>query len=126
VAVFVCMVTKAVHLELVEDITSAAFIGVLKKFISRRGKAVNMYSDNGRNFVGADKELRDLFNSTRFNEELQQVALAERLTWHFIFPRAPHVGGLWESAVRSMKQHLKKTVGDASLTTIDDDSVIAD
>jgi len=119
VAVFVCMVTKAIHLELVEDITSAAFIGALKRFISRRGKVVNMYSDNGRNFVGADKELKDLFNSTRFNEELQQVATAERLTWHFIPPRSPHFGGLWESAVRSMKQHLKKTVGNASLTIVE-------
>jgi len=70
------------------------------------------------NFVGADKELRDLFNSTRFNEELQQVAMAERLTCHFIPPRAPHFRGLWEFAVRSMKQHLKK-VSDASLTIVE-------
>jgi len=105
-----------VHLELVENITSAAFIGALKRFISRREKVVNVLRQ--RNFVGADKELRDLFNSIRFNEELQQVATTERLTWHFIPPRSPHFGELWESAVRS-KQHLKKTVGDASLTIVE-------
>lgn len=62
--VSVFMITKIVHLKLVEDVTSAAFIGALKRFVSRRGKAVNMYSNNGRNFQGADNELRRLFPRT--------------------------------------------------------------
>ncbi|XP_072766487.1 uncharacterized protein [Anoplolepis gracilipes] len=109
------MVTKAVHLELVEDITTAAFIGALKRFISRRGKVINMYSDNGKNFLVADNELKNLLQSAEFEDKLQQTAVEERLTWHFVPPRAPHFGGLWEAAVRSMKQHLKKTIGEASL-----------
>lgn len=101
------MVTKAVHLELVEDVTLAAFIGALKRFISQRRKILNMYSDNGKNFIGTDNELKNLFQSMEFNTDLQNAAIEERLPWHFISPRASHFGGLWELAVRSMKQHLK-------------------
>ncbi|XP_071643026.1 uncharacterized protein [Temnothorax longispinosus] len=115
------MVTKAVHLELVEDMTTAAFIGALKRFISRRGKVVNMYSDNGLNFRGADNEMQDLFQSP----DLQHAAAEERLNWHFIPPRAPHFGGLWEAAVRSMKQQLTKTIEDASLTVVEIMTVLA-
>ncbi|XP_071644514.1 uncharacterized protein [Temnothorax longispinosus] len=120
VAIFVCMVTKAIHLELVEDMTTTAFIGALKRFISRRGKVVNMYSDNGLNFRGADNEMQDLFQSP----DLQHAATEERLNWHFIPPKAPHFGGLWEAAVRS-KQRLTKTIGDASLTVVEMMTVLA-
>jgi len=99
VAVFVCMVTKAVHLELVEDVTAEAFLGALKRFISRRGKVLNMYSDNGKNFQGADNEIQRLFRSMESNPSLQHFAAEERLTWHFIPPRAPHFEGLWEAAI---------------------------
>jgi len=51
VAIFVCMATKAVHIELVEDMTTEAFIGTLKRFIAKRELPSNIYSDNGRNFV---------------------------------------------------------------------------
>lgn len=61
VAIFVCMATKAVHTELVEDMTSEAFIGALKCLIARRGNVLNMYSDNGTNFIGTDNELKRLW-----------------------------------------------------------------
>lgn len=57
VCIFVCLATKAVHIELVCDLTTDAFIAALTRFISRRGKCKNMYSDNGTNFVGANRKL---------------------------------------------------------------------
>jgi len=60
VAIFVCMVIKAVYLELVENITAEAFLGALKRFIFRRGRMLNIYSDNGKNFQGADNELHGI------------------------------------------------------------------
>jgi len=60
IALFVCMATKAVHIELVVDLSSEAFLNVLKRFISRRGCPSDIYSDNGLNFVGAERELNEL------------------------------------------------------------------
>ncbi|XP_050059880.1 uncharacterized protein LOC126555421 [Aphis gossypii] len=66
ICVFVCFVTKAIHVELVGDLTTNAFLSALRRFWSRRGICNTIYSDNGTNFVGANrqlKELRDLFLS---------------------------------------------------------------
>ncbi|XP_011171524.1 uncharacterized protein LOC105204162 [Solenopsis invicta] len=60
VAVFVCLSSRAVHLEVVSDYLSEAFLA-LKRFISRRGLCHILYSNCGSNFVGADRQLRDLF-----------------------------------------------------------------
>ena len=60
VAVFVCLAVKAVHLELVSDLTSEAFIAALRRFIARRGFCANIHSDNGTNFVGANNDLREV------------------------------------------------------------------
>ena len=54
------MVVKAVHIEIVEDLTTEAFIGSLRRFVSRRGVPENFYSDNGTNFHGAYNELNKL------------------------------------------------------------------
>ena len=61
ISVFVCLSVKAVHLEIVSDLTSEAFLGALRRFISRRGKPHIIWSDNGTNFVGAANELKALF-----------------------------------------------------------------
>lgn len=63
VAVFVCMAVKAVHLEVVSDMTTDAFLNALKRFISRRGRPANVYSDNGTNFTGANRELENAESS---------------------------------------------------------------
>jgi hypothetical protein len=57
VALFVCLATKAIHLEVVEDYTTAGFLAASRRFVSRRGLPAHMYSDNGTNFHGADREL---------------------------------------------------------------------
>ncbi|XP_076384451.1 uncharacterized protein LOC143263146 [Megalopta genalis] len=119
VAVFVCLAIKAIHLELVSDLTSEAFIGALRRFIARRGFCVNLYSDNGTNFKGANNELRELRELLRSDDHLKKINtfLIERaINWHFIPPQAPHFGGLWEAAVKSFKYHLKRVVGPELLT----------
>ncbi|XP_062558164.1 uncharacterized protein LOC134223042 [Armigeres subalbatus] len=60
VAVFVCLCTKAVHLELVSDLSTDRFLQALRRFIARRGRSTNMFSDNGTNFVGARNKMEDL------------------------------------------------------------------
>lgn len=106
IALFVCMVTKAIHLEAVTSLTSEAFIAAFKRFVSRRGYPKDIYSDNGTNFVGANrqlKELRDLLISQLFNDEISHFLTNNGTNWHFNPPSAPHFGGLWEAGVKSVK-----------------------
>lgn len=60
-AVFVCLVTKAIHLEVVSDLTTEAFLASLKRLFARRGKARAIYSDNATNFIGANNNLKEIF-----------------------------------------------------------------
>jgi len=78
-----------------------------------------MWSDNGTNFVGAANELKALFAFLREKEtqrKISEFCSSQSICWKFIPERAPHFGGLWEAAVKSMKQHLKKVVGETKLT----------
>lgn len=119
VAIFVCFSTKAVHMELVSELTTDAFLAALKRFFARRGNARHIYSDNGTNFVGAKHELDSLFaliNSGEHNKSVRDFLAKEGITWHFSPARSPHFGGLWEAAVKSFKQHFYRTVGDDLFT----------
>jgi hypothetical protein len=100
IALFVCMTTKAVHIELVSDLTTDAFLATLKRFIARRGIVTDLFSDNGTNFVGANNELHNLeqlFKNQINGEKIVNTMANDQITWHFIPPRAPHFGGLWEA-----------------------------
>lgn len=113
IAVFVCLCTKAIHLELVSDMTSKAFLAAFKRFYSRRGLPSNMYSDNGKTFVGANNELDEQYKIIKetLEPELAEIVLQDNVQWSFIPPSAPHFGGLWEAGVKSMKFHLVRMLG---------------
>ncbi|GFY20233.1 integrase catalytic domain-containing protein [Trichonephila clavipes] len=117
ICVFVCFVSKAIHIEIVSDLTSDAFISTLKRFFSRRGKCAKLYSDNGKTFVGANKELKRFLKLIENSDDnLAGFLSAEGIEWKFIPPRAPSFGGLWEASVKSIKYHLKKVVSGSNLT----------
>jgi len=101
VAVFVCLFTKAVHLEAVSDRSADAFMGCLRRFISRRGIPSHICSDNGTNFVGTQRILRQYYIAQRTGLTVHEDLASEGLQWIFIPPGAPHFGGLWEAAVKS-------------------------
>lgn len=110
IAIFVCMSTKATHLELVGDLTAESFIGAFRRFVARRGRCTHMWSDQGRNFVGANKELAAAWAEAGlgFEEDVAQTLALDGTQWHFIPAYSPHVGGLWEAGVKSMKHHMKR------------------
>lgn len=115
--IFVCMTSKAVHLEIVSSLSTHAFLNALKRFFSRRGKSKHLFSDNGTNFVGANRELQALTDMLKKDADILNNTLSQDgVTWHFIPPRSPHFGGLWESCVKSAKYHLKRVVGESLLT----------
>ncbi|XP_011860104.1 PREDICTED: uncharacterized protein LOC105557467 [Vollenhovia emeryi] len=117
IAIFVCLVTKAVHIELVTNLSTEGLLNALKRFIGRRGKPSNMFSDNGTNFVGANCELEELFNREEFRHSIVNKMAEEAIAWHFIPPKAPYFGRLWEAAVRSAKLHLNRVTSKGALTS---------
>ncbi|XP_076660691.1 uncharacterized protein LOC143364065 [Halictus rubicundus] len=116
VAVFICFSTKAIHLEVVSDMTTEAFVAALKRFIARRGICKNIYSDNGTNFVGANNDLTELSRVLREDKRVRRFLEDKEISWHFMPALSPHFGGLWEAAVKSFKHHLKRVVGDELFT----------
>lgn len=111
---FVCFATRALHLELVTSLTSDCYISALKRFISRRGKPIKIFSDHGRNFVGAAREITNFLQSN--TNPILDYASINQIEFKFIPPYAPHFGGLWESGVKSCKHHISRVIGNANLT----------
>ena len=115
IALFSCCVTRAIHLEVVPDLTADSFILCLRRFISRRGIPLLLLSDNAKTFKKANlilKKLYELFRNAKVHE-----FLSERLiTWRFILARAPWWGGMYERMVREVKRPLKKILRNACLT----------
>ncbi|XP_058816806.1 uncharacterized protein LOC131680102 [Topomyia yanbarensis] len=119
VAVFVCLATKAVHLELVGDLSTNTFLMALNRFIWRRNKPSHMYSDNGTNFIGAKNALHQLYTMLQSGPDQDRISrqLAEDgIQWHLIPPRSPNFGGLWEVAVKVAKTHLVRQLDSSSLS----------
>ncbi|GFU98492.1 integrase catalytic domain-containing protein [Trichonephila clavipes] len=109
ICLFICMCTKAVHLELLSLISAAAFLSVLRRFVSCRGYPSDIYSDSGTNFVGASAYLKDLFQLLH-NSNVQDYSSSKNIQWHFIPPYASNFGGVWEASVKLTKHHLLKTL----------------
>lgn len=119
ICLFVCLSTRAVHLEMVSDMTTEAFVAAFRRFTSRRGKCADLYSDCGTNFVGANSELLELRShliKKGRDPQLASIMADEGTNWHFIPPGSPNFGGLWESAVKSVKYHIRRTIGPTLLT----------
>lgn len=118
-AIFVCFSTKAIHIEVVGDLSTESFINSLKRFIGRRGLCHSIFCDNATNFVGASnqlKELKDVMHSKKMEAAIQSSCSQSGINFNFIPPRSPHFGGLWESAVKSAKNLLVRHLGEATLT----------
>jgi len=91
IALFTCMKVRAIHLELVSSLESSSFVKAFDRFVSRRGTPTVVFSDNATTFKGAESELASTYN----------------LTWKYITERSPHMGGVWERLVRSVKNPLR-------------------
>lgn len=123
---FICMSTKAVHLEAVSELTTKAFLATFDRFINRRGKPDNIFSDNGKNFIRANTKLRKLYEFLVNNEkEISNYATRERIKWNFIPPRSPNFGGIWEASIKRAKFHLKHCIGPFSVTFEEFSTILA-
>ncbi|XP_046145959.1 uncharacterized protein LOC123989276 [Osmia bicornis bicornis] len=110
--VFVCFSSTAVHLEVVSDYSTEGFLAAY-----RRGITHKLYSDCGTNFIGAQAELKRLFtSSSKEHQQIASILSADNTQWMFNPSAAPHMGGKWEAVVKSIKYHLRRTIGELLLT----------
>ncbi|XP_048483865.1 uncharacterized protein LOC125489998 [Plutella xylostella] len=101
VALFTCLTTRAVHLELVDSLTTSSAVMALRRHMALYGTPTELWSDNGTNLRGADRELRQSIDAATADEAAQQ-----KINWRYIPPGAPFMGGAWERLVRSVKTAL--------------------
>ena len=118
IALFVCLATKAIHLEVVSELSTKAFIAALDRFISRRGKCSTIHSDHGTNFIGARnyfREMTQFLHQSTTDEIIRNHLTKQEIQWKHIPPRNPEAGGLWEAGVKSAKYHLSRVTKNANL-----------
>ena len=104
---FTCLYSRAVHVEVLNDMTSDAMLNTLRSFICLRGPVKTIYCDNGTNFVGANnemtKELQALAPEAAFNQFLKE----QRIIFKLNAPHASHAGGVWERQIKSIRAVLE-------------------
>ncbi|XP_071172930.1 uncharacterized protein [Mytilus edulis] len=106
---FSCLVTRAIHIEVIEEMTSSSFINALRRFTGIRGPVREFRSDQGTNFVGAVNELSLLYN----DENIQGYLSKKQIVWTFNPPHASHMNGAWERMIG-----LARRILDSMLTDI--------
>ncbi|XP_026666969.1 uncharacterized protein LOC113463933 [Ceratina calcarata] len=99
---FTCLTTRAVFIELAHSLSTDSAIMAFRRFTSRRGTPVCVYSDNGTNFKGMDKELQQALKDIN-RSEIDSFAVENNIDWKFNPPTASHMGGAWERLIRSVK-----------------------
>ncbi|XP_062713792.1 uncharacterized protein LOC134290632 [Aedes albopictus] len=128
VGLFVCLVVKAVHLEVVADLSSAACINAVKRFVARRGRVLELHCDNATAFVGADRELRSMreeFRRQFRSKDWENFCVESGIKFRFIPARSPHFGGIWEAGIKSFKHHFRRIMGNRSFTVDQLQTVVA-
>jgi len=106
--------TKSFHIEFVTRLTTDAFLAALRRFITRRGKPRIIGSDNGTNFQGDTNELlqiNKILQSTSQWKKLQEFLAILGCDLKFVPPHGTHLGLLWEAAMKSTMNHLRRTLG---------------
>lgn len=104
------MNSRAVHLELAKSLETDDFMLVLMRFLNRRGHVKEIRSDNGTNFVGADKEIKESLKNVD-HSRVERDLMQRGCKWVFHPPGASHMSGVWERLVRTVKRSLKAIVG---------------
>ncbi|KAJ0171072.1 hypothetical protein K1T71_013271 [Dendrolimus kikuchii] len=104
VALFTCMTSRALHLEVVASLSADSAINALRRFIARRGVPTELWSDNATCFRSADRELAEA------GRAVEEEASRRQIAWRFLPPAAPFMAGAWERMVRTVKEALRVTL----------------
>ncbi len=101
---FTCLTMRAIHIERLHSLDSDSFVNALIRFVARRGCPKKIRSDNGTNFVGGNKELRQSIDEWNSSNKLRQELLIRQIEWQFNPPTASHMGGAWERQIRTVRK----------------------
>ena len=112
--IFTCLQCRAIHLELAQSLSTDSFILALMRFINRRGVPAELLSDNGGNFIGAERELGEWLRGLNQDKITDQL-VDRKITWKFNPPCASHRGGVWERLIRSVRKILNSVAGRQSM-----------
>lgn len=96
--IFLCMCTRAVHIEVIETINASSFINALRRFFAISGPAKQIRSDCGTNFIGASCELK-MDEASSSSESVQEYLKEQQCSWVFNTPHVSHMGGAWERMI---------------------------
>lgn len=113
-----CLASRAIHLEVLEDMSTSSLINGLRKVIAVRGNIRSLRCDRGTNFVGASRELKQAARELE-PDVIKRQLLERDCEFHFNPPAASHMGGVWERQIRTVRSVLNGLVKkpDARLTT---------
>nr|XP_021336928.1 uncharacterized protein LOC103910029 [Danio rerio]XP_021336929.1 uncharacterized protein LOC103910029 [Danio rerio] len=103
-----CLCSRAVHIELLNDLTTDSFINALRCFIAIRGTVRQLRSDQGTNFVGARNELKGALCEMD-PERITTFLLENQCEFIMNTPHASHAGGVWERQIRTIRSVLNAT-----------------
>ena len=107
---FTCLVTRAVHIEVVHSLDTDSFINAVRRLINLRGSPSTIYSDNGTNFHAGERELRESLRDWN-QQSIQKFLRQKNMRWKFNPPGASHMGGAWERTIRSVRKILRALLG---------------
>jgi hypothetical protein len=112
---FTCVATRAVHLEIAYSLDTGSFLNAFWRFTHRRGIPSEMTSDNGKNFIAGEKEIRKLV--TDLNQEVINEKTTDKgITWKFNPPYSPHHGGIFETMIKAAKKAMYSQISDTDIT----------
>ncbi|XP_046547595.1 uncharacterized protein LOC124257539 [Haliotis rubra] len=110
---FTCLVIRAVHIEVIDELSTSAFINMLRRFISIRGKMKEFRSDRGTNFTGACSVLNvNVINVE--DEPIKRFLSDNKASWIFNPPQASHMGGVWERMIGVVRRILDSMLANVS------------
>ena len=124
-ATFTCMASSVINIEVVFNLDTDSFILALRRLITRRGNVRSIYSDNGSNFIDAERELKKVYSEMDDNkiQSFMEGIGRDWIKWHKNPPFTSHMGGVLERQIRSARAILAsmlKTHG----TSLDEESLL--
>lgn len=113
--IFSCAVTRAIHIEIVPNLTTESFMLGFRRFIARRGWCSIIISDNAKTFKRGDFEFKQMWGVLD-HPQVKDFYASRAIEWKFNVEKAAWWGGIFERMIKSVKMCLRKAVGKTSLT----------